>query len=414
MRTLQDQLHQRIVERLKNVETWFEEKSQGLHFPVYSSYDIRDATYKAAIVDANIYPGGFNNICDIDQENAPELMRSYLDNHYGKEVKKLLLLSEEHTSNAYYWENVYTLTQIIKGAGREVKVAIPRDLLKPIEVETAKGNQLEVHSAKRQGDHVQIDDYQPQLIISNNDFSEEYAEWSEGLSLPINPPRQLGWYQRKKDLYFQHYNDVVKEFAELLDLDPWLLQVETEVFRDFNLSNQSIRDDLAEKVDLFVARIAAKYKEHGIEETPFVVVKNNSGTYGLAVVQVASGEEIKAFNNKSRKKMKAAKGGGGVNQVILQEGIPSFVKSGEEVSEPSIYMVGRELAGGFLRAHSKKSPRESLNSPGAVYRRLCVSDLNISVEGNPLENTYGWLARLGLLAIGRESAAMDIKYAQYH
>jgi glutamate--cysteine ligase len=159
-----------------------------------------------------------------------------------------------------------------------------------------------------------------------------------------------------------------------------------------------------------VARIAAKYREHGLEEEPFVMVKNNSGTYGLGVVQVRSGDEVLAINYKKRKKMKATKGGGGVNEVILQEGIPSALKSGEETSEPAIYMIGRELAGGFLRAHGQKGPKESLNSPGAVFRRLCVTDLKISIEGNPLENTYGWLARIGLLAIGRESAGMSVKY----
>lgn len=76
-------------------------------------------------------------------------------------------------------------------------------------------------------------------------------------------------------------------------------------------------------------------------------------------------------------------------------------------------MIGCELAGGFLRAHDKKGPKESLNSPGAVYKRLCVSDLRISVEGNPLENVYGWIARLGLLAVGRETNQMKVEYIGY-
>ncbi|RYG56907.1 glutamate--cysteine ligase, partial [bacterium] len=77
------------------------------------------------------------------------------------------------------------------------------------------------------------------------------------------------------------------------------------------------------------------------------------------------------------------------------------------------YLLGCNLAGGFLRTHADKGPTESLNSPGAVYKRLCVSDLKISVEGHPLENVYGWVAKLGLLAIGRESAEMGVKYNGY-
>jgi len=411
--SLQEQMHSSIIAKLSQVQDWFSEKSQGLAFPIYSSYDIRDACYKAAVVDANIFPAGFNNICGVDQEGAPELMKSYLNRHYGSDVKKLLLLAEEHTNNAYYWENIYALVKIIKGSGRSVEIALPKELDQAIEVESINGHKMTVHGASRSAGGVRIGDFEPQLIISNNDFSESYTEWSEGLTVPINPPRQLGWYQRKKNQYFQHYNKIVCEFAELLDLDPWLFQVETEGFSGFDLANEAARDDLAEKVEQFILRIKAKYQEHGIEEEPYVIVKNNSGTYGLAVVSVTSGEQVKKINYKQRKKMKAAKGGGGVSEVILQEGIPSCMKTGDEVSEPAIYLIGDELAGGFLRSHGKKGPKESLNSPGAVYRRLCVTDLKVSVEGHPLENTYGWLARLGLLAIGREAAEMKVEYSQY-
>jgi glutamate--cysteine ligase len=77
--SLKDEMHGRIVANLGRVEEWFEQQSSGLALPVYSSYDIRDACYKAAIVDANIFPAGFNNICEIDRENAPQLMKAYLD-----------------------------------------------------------------------------------------------------------------------------------------------------------------------------------------------------------------------------------------------------------------------------------------------------------------------------------------------
>ena len=82
-------------------------------------------------------------------------------------------------------------------------------------------------------------------------------------------------------------------------------------------------------------------------------------------------------------------------------------------AEPVIYMVGCELAGGFLRAHSEKSSTESLNSPGAVYKKLCVSDLYDDRMNCPKENVYGWTAKLGLLAIGLEAQEMGIKYKSY-
>ena len=406
-------IHGQIVRRLKQMDDWFEERRKGISFPVYSSFDIRDAGFKSAVVDANIFPAGFNNICQVDRENAPDLFQSYINRHYGEKVQNILLLTEEHTNNAYYWENVRAIEEIIESSGRKVKIAMPRELDEPLQATSINGHELTIHSAKRIGETVSLQDFEPDLILSNNDFSESYEEWSANLKTPMNPPRELGWYRRKKSCYFEHYNVVVAEFAEFIDVDPWLLQVNTKVYGDFDLSNEARKTELAEQVEKQLKFIREKYHEHGVDEEPFLMMKNNSGTYGLAVIQVRSGDDIMSFNYKSRKKMKAAKGGGHVEEVILQEGIPTSITQDGEVAEPAIYMIGCNLAGGFLRAHGKKGPRESLNSPGAVYKRLCVSDLNVSVEGHPLENVYGWLARLGLLAVGRESSEMKVEYLQY-
>jgi glutamate--cysteine ligase len=131
------------------------------------------------------------------------------------------------------------------------------------------------------------------------------------------------------------------------------------------------------------------------------------------VIRVSSGKEVLEWNYKAKKKMKAAKGGRDVEEVIIQEGIPSIVQSDGASAEPVIYMIGCQLAGGFLRTHSEKSGTESLNSPGAVYKRLCVSDLNVSLAGSPLENVYGWSAKLGLLAIALEAKEMGVQFKGY-
>jgi hypothetical protein len=39
-----------------------------------------------------------------------------------------------------------------------------------------------------------------------------------------------------------------------------------------------------------------------------------------------------------------------------------------------------------------------------------MSDLMVDVEGARLENVYGWVARLNMLAIGLESKAVGASY----
>lgn len=408
------ELHRKIVENSDKVQTWFKSKNQSLPFPFYSSFDLRDAGFKMVPVDANIFPAGFNNICAIDRDSAVDVAKIFLDSHYSPETKKIVLLTEEHTQNPYYWDNVLALQAMLTGAGRDVRLAIPRALQAPLLLTSASGGTAEVFSATRVGVGIDIDGFKPDLIISNNDFSNEYEEWAKGLETAMNPPKELGWYRRRKDRFFKIYNQLAGEFCELLQVDPWILQVETDVFEHFDVDDEESRDKLAAKAQVLYDRIKSKYKMHGIDRDPFLFVKNNSGTYGLGVVQVKSPDEIKGWNYKSRKRMKAAKGGREITEVIIQEGVPTTTSSdGGQTAEPVIYMIGCQLAGGFLRVHGEKSAEESLNSPGAVYQRLCVSDLQVKMEGCPQENSYGWLAKLSFLSVALEAKELGVEFKNY-
>jgi glutamate--cysteine ligase len=405
-------LHKNLCQEHNKISDWYCEKTKSVGYPIYSSYEIRDSGFKISNVDGNIYPAGFNNICHNDRDSSIEIMKKYIDDHYGKATQKILLITEEHTQNPFYWDNIVAIQNLLEKGGRKVLIAFPRQLEKPLHMQSAQGHELIVHSGF--GNSAAVSEFKPDLIISNNDFAVSHDEWAKTLSTPVNPPRELGWYQRKKSRYFYHYNNMVKEFSDIVGLDPFTLNVKTEIFENFEVENETSMDHLADRIDEMLEQLKGEYQNRQIKEEPFVFVKNNAGTYGLAVMRVGKGEEIKELSYKARKKMKAAKGGREVEEVIIQEGISSRVQTDGMTAEPVIYMIGCELAGGFLRSHAEKSSTESLNSPGAVYKRLCVSDLNVSLEGHPLENVYGWSARLGLLAIALEAAEMKVEFKDFH
>ncbi len=412
---VQDLIHKQIVHHLGKVGEWFRENSKGVDVPVYSSYDIRDSGFKVVNVDANVYPAGFNNICRADYDNTGAIMRNYLERHYGGRARKVLVLTEEHTNNPYYWDNVRVLRSILADAGVDVKVAIPRGHPgSSVSLKSASGEDVVADVAIMKSGRISVEGFEPDLIISNNDFSDFYGEWGPTIASPMNPPRELGWYRRKKSTYFSFYNGLSAQFAKLIEIDPFLLTVETELFQGFDIGDDGSRDRLAQLVQTMIDRLGAEYRQRGIAEKPVVFIKNNSGTYGLAVIRVESAEDFLALNAKTRKKMKAAKGGRDVEEVIVQEGVPSTTKAeGGITAEPAVYMIGCQLAGGFLRTHAEKGPTESLNSPGAVYKRMCVSDLKVSVEGHPMENVYGWVAKLGVLAVGFEAQSMNVEFKGY-
>ena len=407
----QHNIHKSVCCQIDPISEWFKSKTSLLEYPIYSSYDIRDSGYKVTNVDANIYPAGFNNICPTDKESAAELFKKYIQVHYGLNIKKIMLITEEHTNNPFYLENVASITEMLTNGGFKVQVAFPQNLAEPLSLTSVTGKTVTVYSGYVQSQSFK--DFAPDIVMSNNDFSLALSDWGQQLALPLNPPRELGWYQRKKSRYFENYNKLVDEFSKVAKIDPFLMRVETELFSNFDINSDESRDQLATAVDMFLARLQKTYLEKGIEQKPFCFVKNNAGTYGLAVVKVNSGDEVKEWTYKSRKKMKAAKGGREVEEVIIQEGIPSVVTAEGASAEPVIYMVGCELAGGFLRTHSEKSSTESLNSPGAVYKKLCVTDLQDDREKCPKENVYGWSAKLGLLAIGLEAQQMNVQFKGY-
>jgi glutamate--cysteine ligase len=300
---------------------------------------------------------------------------------------------------------------LLESSSKKVLIAIPKRLPAPLEVKSFSGVTVKVESAF--ADNPVIKEFAPDLVISNNDFSDAAEEWGQQNIWPLNPPRELGWYQRKKSNYFKHYNQLVSEFSEVCSVPSSYLNVKTELFSEFDMTDAEAMQRLATQVDQMVGVIKTDYAKQGIESEPTVFIKNNAGTYGLGVVRVTSGQDVLSWTYNSRKKMKAAKGGRQVEEVILQEGVPTRVRAEGSVAEPVVYMIGQELAGGFLRAHDEKSETESLNSPGAAYKKLCFADLETNLDGSPLENVYGWSAKLGVLAIGLEAKELGVEFKAY-
>lgn len=403
---IQDHIHQQICKKHKELSLWFEDNFSQYKYPIYTSFDIRDSGEKIAPVDANIFPAGFNNICEVDRGTAVTLFSDYVEANYNA-TKNILLLTEEHTNNLFYLENVATIKEIAEQAGYTVVLGIPSNVESDMHLETSTGKKITLNpwALKGEGgeDLLYVGDTKIDLVVCNNDFTKKTDIWLENIKTPITPSLKLGWYRRKKSDFFSNYNNLAEKFSEIIDINPELIKITTEKHEGFEVGSEESAKKLASHCDDVLKKLATKYKELGIDTTPYLFVKNNSGTYGLGVTKVESAEEVLAWNYKTRKKMKAVKGGGSISEVIVQEGIPTYITSEDLTAEPTIYLIGNKLAGGFLRAHSKKGALDSLNSPGAVYKRLCVTDLSVNVSGCPMENVYGWLARLSLIAVAQEA-----------
>jgi len=120
----------------------------------------------------------------------------------------------------------------------------------------------------RNGRRVGLKDFDPCMVLLNNDLSAGAPAILQGIDQRIAPPLEAGWYNRRKSHHFAAYHDVVRTFAEMLDIDPWLLDPYFTSCGEINFQERSGEECLASNVGMVLHRIGKKYEEYGITEKP--------------------------------------------------------------------------------------------------------------------------------------------------
>lgn len=403
-----------LLNQVSVIEYWFRQQWQKTPPPVTSSVDLRHAGFKLAPVDTNLFPAGFNNLNPDFFSLCIQAAQSVLTDYFPQ-CKRILLLPESHTRNHFYAESINILKEILIKAGFEVRLG---SLQPPYniawEMHTVAGASLQIEPLILNGNRIILKDFDPCLLILNNDLSAGIPAILQQCEQRILPTAKLGWSNRLKSTHFYHYNEVVEEFAGILNLDPWFICPYYQAIDSVDFMSQEGLDILAIAAENILEKIAIKYKQYGIEDRPFVVVKADNGTYGMSVMMVQQGAQLKQLNRKQRTKMAASKGSQKVNKVIIQEGVYTFeTMPNHAVAEPVVYMIGSYVVGGFYRVHQERGVDENLNAPGMHFEPLAFAQAcNMpSNELPPLERpnrfyAYGVIARLAALAAAREIKAV--------
>jgi glutamate--cysteine ligase len=175
-------------------------------------------------------------------------------------------------------------------------------------------------------------------------------------------------------------------------------------------------DVLTSHVDALLTKIRRKYKEYGINEKPFVVVKADNGAHRMGVMTVRDVKDLEALGRKPRSKTTgAAREAQEPGEVIVQEGVLTNERVHNGVAEPVVYMMDRYVVGGFYRVHAERSPDENLNLPGASFVPLAFSESAHLPQpgakpGASAPNRfymYGVIGRLAMVAASYELEATD-------
>ena len=357
-----------ILSNQTKIEAWFRSKWKEHKPPFYGSVDIRNAGYKMASIDMNLFPGGFNNLNPNFIQLASHAALDAVE-RACPQAKSVLIVPENHTRNTFYLQNVYALSNILRNAGFEVRLgSINPEITEPVELETALGDTVTLEPLQRTRGRVHLaDGFSPCLILLNNDLSAGVPDILKDISQTVLPPLHGGWTTRRKTAHFSAYNDVAAEFAALVGMDEWQINPYFEQISGLNFKEREGEDALADAVERMLAKIQAKYDEKGITDQPFVIVKADAGTYGMGVMSVKSADEVRGLNRKNRNKMAKIKEGLEVSEVIVQEGIYTYETLHGAVSEPVVYMMDRFVVGGFFRVHEGRGADENLNATGMSF-----------------------------------------------
>lgn len=409
----------RIRASQREIHGWLNAHERSKELPLYSSVDIRDSGFKLAVVDTNLFPAGFNNLCEHGLKDSVKFMREAILKR-APGGRDILIIAEEHTRNTWYLENVRILQQIISQAGFNVKAATfltdqpsfcERDAC--IDLKTATGETVRIYCFKKILAAYQEGKDHYDMIIMNNDLTTGIPEVLQNARIPIYPSMQAGWHARLKSHHFSHTANLVREFAGLLDLDPWLFSCLFEVVDGVDINVKADQEKLAESAARLFREIAAKYKEHDIPAKPYIVMKADSGTYGMGVLPFEDPSDIVDLNRKDRNKLYKGKSAQIISRYLLQEGVPTMCTIGHEVCEVCVYQIENNLVGGFYRSHALKGERDNLNAPGSVFKKMCphlkkYGDCGVHHDISVFD-IYRLLARIASIAARREIAYLEAR-----
>jgi glutamate--cysteine ligase len=315
-------------------------------------------------------------------------------------AKKILIIPESHTRNLRYLNNVLQLQEIL-GAKREVLTAsLLPEITQKTEIDLENGSSFSLYPISI------INEFKPDVIVLNNDLTDGIPEVLQNLNLPIIPSTQMGWHKRNKSQHFTIYNELAKELAALIDIDPWLISTLHDTCTDLDFKEEKGLNRLALQVDELLKNLKNKYQKYGIEDEPYCYVKADNGTYGMAVWPVFSGQEILEINKKERNKMNTIKGSVQNTHVLIQEGVKTIDKIYGKIAEPMIYMINGQVVGNLFRVNESRDEKISLNAMGASFfdlENLEENQINLGAPKTPIIEVYSLISRLAALAAAMEN-----------
>ena len=409
-----NELEQRLLDATPVIERWFRLEWMEHTPPLYCAVDLRNAGFKLAPVHTDLCPKSWHNLSRDTLPLAVQAAQAAIEK-ICPEARNLMIVPENGKPSSFYLDNLARLREIFAMAGLSVRYgSIDPALKRSTSHKMADGNKLAFEPIQRQHHRIGLNHFDPCTVLLNNELPAGAPGILEDLREQfLLPPLHAGQTVRRKSRHFQSYEELSKRFGKLVGIDPWLINPMFATCGEIDPREACSDECIRTHVDSLLRQIRRKYKEYGIQEKPFVVIKADQGTRGMGIMTVRDAKELDTVS--CAQVLAKQPGIAPSGEVIIQEGILTNERMQDAVAEPVVYMIDRYVVGGFYRVHSERGMDENLNAPGAHYVPLPFSSHahlpqheHASGERSPNRfYMYGVIARLAMAAASYELEATD-------
>ncbi|MDR1969026.1 MAG: glutamate--cysteine ligase [Burkholderiaceae bacterium] len=409
-----NELEQRLLDATPIIERWFRLEWMEHTPPLYCAVSLRSAGFKLAPVDTNLYPSCWHHLSPQTLPQAVQAAQAAVEK-ICPEARNLLIVPKNGTLSGEYLASLQRLREIFHMAGLNGRFgSIDPALQSSATYRLPGGKQIVVEPTQRTRHRVMLKDFDPCTVLLNNSLPAGAPGILEDLyEQHLLPPLQAGWSVRRKSQHFRCYEEVSKRFGKLIGIDPWLISPWFASCGEVDIHSASGSECVRSQVDALLGKLRRKYKEYGIAEKPFVIIKADQGGRGTGIMTVRDANELEHLLGRppAHGKLAAAPEG----EVIIQEGVLTHERIDEAVAEPVVYTIDRYVVSGFYRAHAGLRQDECLTVPGAHLVPLAFDGAALlprpGIRGGASEPNrfymYGVVARLALVAASYELEEAD-------
>ena len=417
-----NELEQRILDSMPAIERWFRLEWMEHTPPFYCSVDVRNAGFKLAPVETNLFPDGWNILTPAMLPLAVQAAMASIEK-ICPEARNLLIVPENQTQSTFYLSNLAQLRRVFHMAGLNVRIgSISPDIKKSVTIALPDGESITLEPVGRNKGRIGVKDFDPCTILLNNDLRAGVPGILEDLHQQyLLPPLHAGWSTRRKSNHFKCFEEVSKRFGKLIGVDHWLVNPLFDRCAEVDFSSDDNVLDLAAHIDALLVKVRKKHKEYGIKEKPFVVIKADNGDPRMGVFTIRDGKDIDALRAQVIARATDTNPDALRFDVLLQEGVSTNERVNDAVAEPVVYMMDRYVVGGFYRVHAGRTVDENLDAPGSSFVPLAFAESTHLPQpgvkpGASAPNRfymYGVIARLAMLAASYELEATDPQAEHY-